>query len=145
MSEAKILFGFFLGLLSSSFGVWLANLFTVSRDRKKEFSKTSLKFIKSFHETIVNLDNADIQVDRLVRDVFWGHKFAMMEFQIYLRGKKLKSFQGAWSQYEDYCNKHTYPDSVVTSFFDSTKTESESDARKEMKHLLNDLLSFTKV
>jgi hypothetical protein len=141
------LFGFFLGLLGTSFGVWLAHLLDERRRRREDFNRFAATFTSKMLDELEGLyptpitwkKNPLFNIDVFLRFKFTKLERAVYEFRRHLPEIEHRAFTKAWVAYysekgdEGYqCYNH------YMAFGDNP------NYKGNFKHNVDTLLSFAK-
>lgn len=99
-----------IGILGFLVKLFIENLVTKSRTKQerlqKHFDDAAKNFRASFTEDIVEVESGARDTFDILKSSFEKHKAAMLEVKIFLKGRKLKSFERAW---QEYCCHEKYP------------------------------------
>jgi hypothetical protein len=117
--EIKILSAFFLGLLSSSFGAWLAHFFSERRLRKDDYNKSAVEFRNAFLPEIIYLKHNAIVDEKSSSDLCeYLRSYYLMQlksleiFKTHLSDTKKQAIEKAW---QEFCY---HPESPNTLWFE---------------------------
>jgi hypothetical protein len=132
-----------IGSATTLAGVVAAHILSKGHRRRKDFAQTSIEFNEAFHESILNLENAEHSVCWILNEFFWDHKFAMMNFRLHLHPKKLERFNRSWHLYQRFRYEHKQTHDDPSTFLASPNTPYEEENRRKMRTHIESILKFT--
>ena|SRR3990167_892472 len=115
----KLLFVFLIALIPAFF----LSIIPRTLHGRQKFNEAAIEFRKVLNEqiSIINkIDNAyfaaDILFSNTVEPYLKKSQIIINGFRIYLKGSRLKKFDGAWKEYCDAQNKQEYLDAITTLY-----------------------------
>ena len=102
----KTFFGFILGVLGTSIGVFIAHILSKYRSRDDKFNEAAIRFRSAFVDEIRSIDNrfhggavGNEALYEFLKNANTKHERAMIEFRPYLKVEDRAKFDLAWGEY----------------------------------------------
>lgn len=147
---SEIIIAFISGAAVAGISSYLAHLYSVSRDRRKEFNEAAKEFTSNFVPELKLLkrhalgDDSGNTTEHILAAAIERHETAMMTFRRYLNGVDKNGFDEAWQNYalDDWNGWQTPPNEAINKYHSYENTLIELKMRELVIKSIEWLLKF---
>ena len=148
---SEIIIAFLSGATVAGLSSYLAHLYSVNRDRRKEFNEAAKEFTFNFIPELKLLkrhtQGDDSTAEHILVDAIERHETAMMNFLPHLNRVDKKGFNEAWQNYalDDWNGWQISPNEAIHKYYSYEITLVESKMRELAIKSIEWLLTFAKL